>query len=527
MHTFLRGKASIFGIQQLNPSMKKLLVLIFFFSVTSQISASHLSGGEIWYEYIGDSLNPYKYRIHLKIHRNNIQGWPTSKIICIRSSCFSSTTLNLPLKLLIDKIPPLDTLPGNIPGSLILPIKTGCVDSSASSLLGLEELHFAGEVTLPGVCSDFLFIYTQASRNLSNNLVNAPTFYIDAKLNNTLGPNTSPRGVVPKITNLCVNQPTRLTYGAIEPNGDSLYYEFTNPLTGSCPNIGYPVALDSGYVVDTPLTVNGSLNFNHNNGNIYFTPTQAEQVYLRVTITEYRIDTNNNYRIPVGSSAVDMQYNFINCSPPDSSWLSTKINGLDSATILSCYDSLITINIKFPVNVNTLSPDGSDFALYNSKDSLIPIVAAGFSGNNNQYIGTSFWLKLSSPLWFNDSLTLVSRVGNDLNTLLNVCGEALIAGDSILLSLDNCSTGIGLEGAIQIADVKVYPNPATNQLYVAAQYDTRKVEATIYTANGQPIKTAWLSKTDNRIDIEALPSGLYFISLQGENIQQVQSFQKE
>ncbi len=509
--------------------MKKLFTLIAFFSILGSASASHMSGGEIWYEFIGDSQNPYEYRIHLKIYRDvtgaTIGTGP--RTICITSGCFASMNVSLPLINIQDQVAPLDTLPGSVPGSIITPFNTSCIDSNASNIVVHEEYHYAKDVTLQGLCVNYTFSFSLCCRNPNDNLVAAPTFYFEATLNNTLGPNSSPKSVTPKFLNLCINRPLLLSYGATEPDGDSIYYEFTDPLNGNCG--GTPTAIDfaTGYSIDTPVTTTAPILFNHHSGNIRFTATQPETDVIRVTIFEYRYDAASTYFIPVGSIGVDLEYHFTtSCTSFDSTWLSTKVNKLAGTKVLSCYDSILTIDVGFPMDLSTLAKDGSDFALYNSKDSLVPIVAAGFSSPSWIFVGTSFWLELDQPMWFNDTLTLVSRLGNDLNTLLNSCGQPLNAGDSIRLTLSNCTTGIGLEGSVPITDIKIYPNPASNQLYIAAPYDTRKVEAIIYTANGSPVKTEWLSKKNNQIDIEALPRGLYFISLNGENIQHVSSFQK-
>ncbi len=507
--------------------MKKLITLIAFFIITNSLSANHLSGGEIWHEYVGNSANPNKYRIHLKLYRDlagdTLGLGPAT--ICITSSCFADTNISMPFKPYFDQIGTLDTLSGSLPGTYIIPLSLICDTTSPSSLLFSEVYNYAADVSLPGNCQDYTFAYSAGLRKPSDNLLDSTNFYIKTTLNNYIGPNHGSKIISPLVFNFCTNKPSPLLFYAFEPDGDSIRYEFTNPLTGNCDSTGINIGYKTGYNANFPLITQDTTAFNPLKVPIWITPSHAQSVTIALTVYEYRY--YNGVWHQISTSMLDLHLNFETaCMAEDTSWFTTIINGTGQMNHLPCNEDKLTIATGTLLDFKTLATDGSDFKLFNSKDSLLSIIEAG---EDLYPFGPSsrFWIKLNHKLWYNDTLTLVSKIGSDQNTLHTLCGDHLAEGDSIKMVVNVCSTGIGLNQNHLPSNITIYPNPATNQLYLAAPYNTRKVEATIYTASGQPIKTTWLGKTDNRIDIKDLPRGLYFISLKGENIQQAQSFQKE
>lgn len=73
--------------------------------------------------------------------------------------------------------------------------------------------------------------------------------------------------------------------------------------------------------------------------------------------------------------------------------------------------------------------------------------------------------------------------------------------------------------------VKMYPNPASNELFLDFSYDIRWIGKTIFVTNlqGQNVMNVTIASKNQRIDISRLQSGLYFLAAKkddGESIQQ-------
>lgn len=77
------------------------------------------------------------------------------------------------------------------------------------------------------------------------------------------------------------------------------------------------------------------------------------------------------------------------------------------------------------------------------------------------------------------------------------------------------TTGIDNQNDKGIADINLYPNPATDQLSIESNGLTNGV-AEIYNATGQLLQTHELHNRTTTIDISELESGMYFIRMNDE-----------
>ena len=130
------------------------LLLAAFFALAFQASATHITGGDIQYRYVGDSTGvAHQYEVTLRVYRDCSPNTSTfiSGAISIESSCYATQNVTLP------------QINGPLAnGEWAPPTYEDCVDAGTVKCLAIRL--FKGIVTLPGLCSDFLFTYDDCCR---------------------------------------------------------------------------------------------------------------------------------------------------------------------------------------------------------------------------------------------------------------------------------------------------------------------------------------------------------------------------
>src|SRR3989338_4862520 len=159
-------------------SLKTVLMIAFILSAMTAM-ASHYSGGEITYEYIG----PNQYLVTLHVYRdcNGIEVGTTHTVNYSSATCGVNASITLSLQSTTDITPLCPTAAS----------ACGCGGS-----IGIESLIFTGILNLPPGCTDWVLSTTACCRNSQiTNLSGASSqdFYIEAHLNNTASlQNTTP-----------------------------------------------------------------------------------------------------------------------------------------------------------------------------------------------------------------------------------------------------------------------------------------------------------------------------------------------
>ncbi len=507
--------------------MKKLLTLLVITVCLFSANATHLAGGKIWYEYIGNVQNPYRYNVFVQIDRD-LSGVPMSLPgdVCVKSSCFTTSTHTAPLLPFYPSIGS-DTVPGTRQGSFVLPGQADCFDFS---LLGLgwyittETYLLHCQIDLPGKCSDFIFSYNDVARNGNSNLAVSGNFHIETKLNNLNGPNSSPKFLNPLSKIFCINTPFQWSQRAEEPDGDSIYYSFDFPANGNC-NANTPATFNTGFSLVSPMRTLSGIHLDPSTGLLSFTPSQPEIDVIHIVATEYRLNHATQQHYIVGASEMDIQISITpSCRKEDGFWLfdstATSLNVL-------CGDTLLKIDSKRKFLKASLSPDGSDFALINSQGNLVPIISAHIdSSNTHDLEASSFWLRLHNPISYNDTLTLFTRKGNDFNSLINTCANELVAGDSLMIISSGCSTRVG-ESEHFLDPFHLYPNPVTDKLLVSLPQNILNGKIYVFDLNGKLLLVdAFLGENQPSVVLDFLPAGVYIIKATSDQWSQVAKFEK-
>lgn len=442
----------------------------------NESKASHLAGGEIWYEYAGTPTHPNRYDVYVIIYRDlsGVSMCPgyCPATICVSSSCFGDQSYTAPL-LPFTIQPGSDTVAGSFPGSIKTPELTDCVNQNSSNMVYTEAYRFYTQIDLPGTCSDITFSYAESARNSSSNLVGQGYFHLEAKLNNTLGHNSSPKFLNPAAKAFCVGTPFVWSQAAIEPDGDSIYYDFGQPLGGSCYN-PTNINFQNGYTIQDPMTTVNGISFDHAKGTLKFTAAQSEVDVINITVTEYRYSTTFGQWLVVGSSVRDLQVPIVSSGDcraaaqngpqfssgqyPNEPLKMDSLRGFGIDTITNpstydpatgqwivdipvidytCFSDMISISFDDGIFCETVDPSGTDFRLI-GPDSIPRPVVGTVDNCRPDLVTKNIDLVLHKPLDVNGDYLLVIKNGDDGNTLTNKCGFPLDPFYLIIIRVADC-----------------------------------------------------------------------------------------
>ena len=188
--------------------------------MASSARATHISGGEIYYKH----LTGNQYLITLVVYRDcagiNLDN---SYDLNIASPC-GNKTLTV-------------STPGGVEISQLCGHELPNSTCNGGGLPGIQQYIYTGTVSLPP-CNSWTISWTQPYRNGAIANLVAPgnkQVYIQAVLNNVAGPdNDSPHFNNTAIPYVCASYPITYSYGAVDPDGDSLsIVGVTQPSSGT------------------------------------------------------------------------------------------------------------------------------------------------------------------------------------------------------------------------------------------------------------------------------------------------------
>lgn len=440
--------------------LSTLGVFALFLMGMQEAKASHTAGGSITYEYIGDSTGvPYQYCITLVLYRREQGiGLGNTYPITIASSCFGSQNITL-------------TQPPGIPQGGTPRGDTNCINQADPGYASgkIEEYTYTGCVTLPGKCSDYVFSWSLCCRNSNiTNLATYPVLYLESKLNNTIGPNSSPFFLNPGAKFFCVGQPFTWSQAATEPDQDSLVFTLAQPWSAA----NTPINWAPGYSTQQPMTTANGFNFDPATGVFNFTPTQPEVDVIKIIVEEYRFDTIFLTWLLVGTAIREMQIPILgSCNPIASTGVNISqgvttggvpserisINGdslisafgVDSIADFGggiaeidvigydCFDSIVKVKVNGDLKCSSISSDGTDFRLIGPDSIARPII--GINNNCKTTLLTDeVDLLLHKPLDVNGDYLLQIKAGTDGNTIENECGYGVKEFFTIIIRVANC-----------------------------------------------------------------------------------------
>lgn len=315
--------------------IKNLLQLLLFvyltFPVCQTASASHISGGEITYQCLGNN----QYSIQLNLYRDcSGIDMSTAENISVASAC---STMSVVASLVN---------PGGTEVSQVCASQIAGTTCNGGSLPGMEKYTYETTVTL-AACSDWVFSWSTCCRNTT---VNVPSSsgdgsYVEATLNNTtVSCNNSPAFYSQPIPSVCINQLVNYNLSASNIDNDSLVYTFIAARN----DLGTTLTYTSPYSATNPID---GILMDSGTGVITFTPVTLGNFIVAIQITEY--DSSGTL---IGSVMRDIQFNVVNCSgnstPLASSGAITGLSGTALAQGSYALQLCSGGNFSFNISIN-------------------------------------------------------------------------------------------------------------------------------------------------------------------------------
>ena len=258
------------------------------------VRATHIGGGEIYWDHLGGD----QYRITLIVYRD-------------------CAGVNLDNGYNLDITSPCGTMQLWVANQGTTEVSQLCGQQLPNStcnggtLPGIQRRVYTGTVNLPP-CNSWTISWTEIYRN--NAIVNlqdpgAQEVYIEGVLNNAAGPaNDSPLfSNTTAVPYVCLGYPVSYSYGAYDPEADSLSYEFI----GARQDGANPIPYVAPYTGAQPIT---GITLDPITGLVNFTLNVAGNWVVIVQVNEW--DENGNL---IGTIMRDMQFVAYPCSnaPPD------------------------------------------------------------------------------------------------------------------------------------------------------------------------------------------------------------------
>jgi hypothetical protein len=307
--------------------MKKILSLVMLVTSliisTNSVQASHLIGGNLGYEYIGQFGSLYRYKIILTTYTDCT---PASQIPNPESpiqpvGIYQHNVTNNPMggtsKTFITSVNLNLINPG---GTLITPNLPGGCSIGAGSCI--RKGVYEGFVDLALSFNGYHVFYERCCRNAAiTNLVPNESMSFHAYIPSSLIPNNSPKFTNDPIPFLCAGETTSILNSAYDIDGDLLTFSFVTPYDGfsnaTNPAPGPPtpslswtlptVTYATGFSTALPFGAGGLSTINASTGLTTYTPTAAGNYVVAVEIREFR---NGNL---IGVTRSDLQLLVLNC----------------------------------------------------------------------------------------------------------------------------------------------------------------------------------------------------------------------
>lgn len=442
--------------------LNKFVAFLFFLCCFYQANATHYAGADLTYTYSG---TPNTYTVTLKLYRDCCPFCST--FLTDYEVCYRSASTGLQGSLIVSQIPNT--------GNLIPP--STCVNTPQC----YEEYIFQGTVVLPQAAADWVLTYNGYARNDAITTIQNPGgqgLAVRAYLDNLNFPtNSSPEFLFIPVQLFCVGNQFYFDQGASDPDNDSLVFSFApaeGDINTACPiNTVANLQYVSPYTFTDPIATVSGININPQTGVISFVPSLQQIGVICVKVEEYQNG------ILKGSVKRDIQVVIqagCNVLPPtfENSIVQTGIQA-------NCGDNTVLLTFQEPIQCGSAIP--TDLQVRDPNGLPNPVIAAN-PVNCVNGLTDSLLITLYYPVTFGTSL-LFTKIGNDGNTFLSVCGSQMAEFDSLQIIVDDSIPHV--KSAINVG---CYFNDFTvtlNQDILCSTISSDLSEFTLLDANGTTI----------------------------------------
>lgn len=275
--------------------MMKTLLTFFFLLISVGLQATHIVGGGFSLHH--ESQN--EYRLKLLIYFDDINGSPQAQDQFLTCYIFSKRTNTLVQSLYMPLVENSEFVPyTNPPCANTSGVRTRIMKYEAGLTLD-PSVYF-----LP---DGYYVVWERCCRNgLITNILSpgatGQVFYMEFPTPAIGGQpfiNNSPQFLPIKADYPCLQEPFKLAFGAVDPDGDSLVYSMTKPLRGNStsqaannvpptPGPYSTVTFLAGFDEFNAITGNPSLGINPVTGELSCRPDQTGLFVFAVKCEEYR-----------------------------------------------------------------------------------------------------------------------------------------------------------------------------------------------------------------------------------------------
>lgn len=333
------------------------LILMFLISSISELKAIHIIGGEVVYKCLNlDTIRrEVKYQITFTMYRDSKSNGadfddPASFGI-YRGGGNSWSFVSEISKVKVQNIKEIDIANKN--PCILVPVN-----------VGVQSGVYIFEITLPIINENYMISFQRCCRNNTIlNLVNpgdtGAAFTTEITPQAQLTCNNSPTFANFPPVVICVNRPINFNHSAIDIDGDSLVYEFCNPLTaggtdgattpgspvsctgvtpspGNCiPPYDFATFRTPAFTFDKPMGGNPLVTINPVTGIIDGSPNLLGQYLVGVCVREYRKGEL------IGMLRRDFQFNVTTCEIAVMADLKASSKTQTEYTINSCGETTI------------------------------------------------------------------------------------------------------------------------------------------------------------------------------------------
>lgn len=283
----------------------RVLAAVVALNFSFQSFATHIVGGEIFYECLGGD----QYLVTLNLYRDCILGeadFDDPATITVFNSAGDIVT----------------TLYPSFTGANILEVEVDNPCLQVVPAVCVDHAVYQSEVNLPVIAGGYNVVYQRCCRN--NSIINlsnpedvGATYYLNIPESALNSCNSSPYfNQFPPVA-LCTNDPLFLDQSATDPDGDQLVYSLCDPFHGASPAVPAPDPDDPppfqfvnwapGFSGANPMNANPALAIDPVTGELTGTPTQPGQYVVGVCVEEYRNG------VLLGVNKRDFQFNVVTC----------------------------------------------------------------------------------------------------------------------------------------------------------------------------------------------------------------------
>jgi gliding motility-associated-like protein len=227
--------------------MKRLLLIVGCLLVAFSSFATHIAGGELFYQYMGPGTgNTDKFKITMRLFRQCDNTGGSGALLTIESpkvAIYNTNGLTLNTTLVL-----IAQFSGAPPSINNTPSANPCLVGSFTEVNACYQVGtWSAEIELPKSAEGYTLVWTRYTRrvtsmeNVSISNDTGATFVTTIPGTNILtANNSSPEFVVRDSALVCAKSPFTLNYSAVDADGDSLAYSFAPAYDGVSGSSGNP-----------------------------------------------------------------------------------------------------------------------------------------------------------------------------------------------------------------------------------------------------------------------------------------------